>query len=504
MTSIKRFFYKQNLKLHFLVIFLVYFSFFFFRGRIGGDDLQSFNVALNFFYSDLSFFEFFLIEKENLFVLMHRKVWLLQDFLIIKFLSFFNIFFNFNLIFWSKYFAGFIITFYTVLSFYLLIILIKKTKTDYYDFYTTFFIVFSIFFGSGLVSFFSGQYIESLAFLLFLLKCKYKNYSKNFFIDIILINIKPYYLIIILGFEISRRINLIKFYSFKNFFPFIYISILTFVFFLPNLFLGEQFTKLQMSTNMNYNLDFIIFNLFLFFFSPGQGIIFTWTVLLIIVLLGYDKKSTLIKIFFASIFIIFLCTFAHWNGFSPGNRYLLSILPIFIEEIKNCKNYFMFSKEKPNLKKLLLYLLSILTFLNLPTIEDRNTSLHEYERNSAFKFLDKNYVNPDIDDADIFFLPLDKIDFHNSIFSTKVLINKIIKKENFKIAGRDVNLNAIYPMTSIARLIYIQKNDLAYVSDDFLKKIDKFSEILIAIYLITLFSIIFSYLFSINSIIKKN
>ena len=58
-------------------------------------------------------------------------------------------------------------------------------------------------------------------------------------------------------------------------------------------------------------------------------------------------------------------------------------------------------------------------------------------------------------------------------------------------------------MTSIGRLIYIQKNNLGYVTDDLLKKIEKFSEILIAIYLITLFSIIFSYLFSINYIIKK-
>jgi len=504
MNLIQRIFYNQNVKIPFLVIFLFYFSFFFFRGRIGGDDLQSFNVAFNFLNSDLSFFEFFSIDQENSFVLIHRKIWLLQDFLIIKFLSFFNIFLNFNLIFWSKYFAGFIVTFYTVLSFYLLIIFIKKTKTDYYDFYITFFIVFSIFFGSGLVSFFSGQYIESLAFLLFLIKYKYKNYSKNFFLDIMLINIKPYYLLIILGFEISRRINFEKFYNFKNFFPFIYISILTFIFFLPNLFLGHQFTKLVMGFNINLNLDFILFNLFLFFFSPGQGIIFTWTVLIIIILLGYNEKRTLIKIFFVGIFIIFLCTFSYWNGFSPGNRYLLSILPIFTEEFKNCKNYFKLSKKKPNIKIISLYLLSILTFLNLPTIEYRNTSLHEYEKNSALKFLDKNYVNPDIDDTNIFFLPLDKIDFHNSIFSTKVLINKIIKKENFKIAGRDVNLNAIYPMTSIGRLIYIQKNNLGYLTDDLLKKIEKFSEILIAIYLITLFSIIFSYLFSINYIIKKN
>ena len=201
-----------------------------------------------------------------------------------------------------------------------------------------------------------------------------------------------------------------------NFFPFIYISILTFIFFLTNLFLGHQFTKLVMGFNINLNLDFILFNLFLFFFSPGQGIIFTWTVLIIIILLGYNEKRTLIKIFFVGIFIIFLCTFSYWNGFSPGNRYLLSILPIFTEEFKNCKNYFKLSKKKPNIKIISLYLLSILTFLNLPTIEYRNTSLHEYERNSALKFLDKNYVNPDIDDTNIFFLPLDKIDFHNSIF----------------------------------------------------------------------------------------
>jgi hypothetical protein len=117
---------KIKFKKFWLTILILYFSFFFFRGRIGGDDLQAFTVSFNFIFSDLNFIDFFSSDRENAFVLMHRKIWLFQDYLVIKILNFFNYFISFNLSFLSKYFAGYLITLYSVLSFFLFIFFIKK------------------------------------------------------------------------------------------------------------------------------------------------------------------------------------------------------------------------------------------------------------------------------------------------------------------------------------------------------------------------------------------
>ena len=67
---------KINFKKFWLTVIILYFSFFFFRGRIGGDDLQAFNVSFNYIFSDLKFIDFFSSDRENAFVLMHRKIWL--------------------------------------------------------------------------------------------------------------------------------------------------------------------------------------------------------------------------------------------------------------------------------------------------------------------------------------------------------------------------------------------------------------------------------------------
>jgi hypothetical protein len=494
---------KIKFKKFWLTILILYFSFFFFRGRIGGDDLQAFTVSFNFIFSDLNFIDFFSSDRENAFVLMHRKIWLFQDYLVIKILNFFNYFISFNLSFLSKYFAGYLITLYSVLSFFLFIFFIKKKKFDNLDLCISFFLIFSIYFGSGLVSFFSGHYIESLAFLLFLLKYKFKKYSKNFILDIILINIKPYYLALILGYELSRRVNFNKIFQIKNIFPFIYTFFLTFIFFLPNLLLDDNFSKYQFGFNFNFEINFILYNLFLFFLSPGQGILFTWTIILLIIFFGFNKERTLIKLFFSSIFIIFLCTLPFWNGFAPGNRYLLSILPIFIDEIIICKNFFK-NNIKEKKVKFVLIIFFILTIINLPTIEYRNTSIHEYERNTVGKSLNENYVNPDIDDTNIFFIPLDKIDFHHSIFSVKVLVNKIKNNENFQIAGRNLNINAIYPMTSIARVLYIKNMKLNYLEKKMIKIINKLSPILLIIYCVTIFLIILPYFICFKALLKNN
>lgn len=478
-----------------IIFFLtIYFSLFFFRGRLGADDLQTFNVAFNFVETNLDFKEFFSLNYDNSIVLMHRKIWLLIDFIIIKisFLLGFLEIFNVKQI--SKYLSGLMVSFYAVVSFILFFSFLVNKKYQSRNICLSFFITFSIFFGTGLISFFSGSYLESLVFLLFLIRYKIKNKIFIFLIDIILINIKPYYLAIILGLEFTKIVD--KKFSYKySLFPCAYILLLTIIFFLPNFFLGKQFTEFQTGFGFNLDILFIFNNLTLFFFSPGQGIIFTWSIILIFITLGFDRKKTLVKIFFVCVLIIFLCSLGFWNGFSPGNRYLLSILPIFIDEIISSKNYLIqvFYKKK---FKLLLSLIYLLTILNLPTLEYRNTSIHEYERKTSLISLNKNYYNPGIDDSDVFFIPLDKIDFHHTIFSLKILINKIQNQNSIKIAGRNLDMDAVYPMNPLLRLLYISKHNLNYLSDNYLFLINKYRFIINLIYVLTISFLILIFSFS--------
>ena len=56
-------------------------------------------------------------------------------------------------------------------------------------------------------------------------------------------------------------------------------------------------------------------------------------------------------------------------------------------------------------------------------------------------------------------------------FSNKVLFNKIFDIDKFNIGELEVNQSSIYPMTGIARLIFISNNNI----DIYSKEIKKFS-----------------------------
>ena len=91
---------------------------FFYKGRLGGDDLQSFNFAFNLIEeSEYNLFSF-IREDGNIWQFSHRKIWILQNIIIIYLLKFFNFFVNFDLKIISSYFCGYIITFYTIASFF--------------------------------------------------------------------------------------------------------------------------------------------------------------------------------------------------------------------------------------------------------------------------------------------------------------------------------------------------------------------------------------------------
>ena len=125
-------FQLKNLVIFFL---LIMFSLMLFRGRIGSDDLEVFNFVFNFknfhgnifeYLSELknsqSIFEYSDdTQKHSYYTWHHRFIWVIQTYLIYSIVDFFDIFFEFKTLFIHKYFSGFILTFYSVLSFFLCI-----------------------------------------------------------------------------------------------------------------------------------------------------------------------------------------------------------------------------------------------------------------------------------------------------------------------------------------------------------------------------------------------
>ena len=185
--SKKKFLELIHSKYNLYIILPVLLSFLFFRGRLGSDDLEVFNFAIGLFKSELSFFDYLhLITQEKLnfynqdqiptyLTFSHRMFWILQTYIIVNFLSLFNSFFD-NADFIAQYFSGYILSFYTILSFF---IFYKSLLNKNIELSSSFFITFAIFFGTGLISFFSGSYIECLILLLFTIRNSITEKKKN-------------------------------------------------------------------------------------------------------------------------------------------------------------------------------------------------------------------------------------------------------------------------------------------------------------------------------------
>ena len=204
-----------NFNKKFIYIVLLFLSaIFFFRGRLGSDDSEVFNLALAIKNSPLSFFDFIYFLKENYVSSFfyseiflensqlpsfktwnQRFMWVFQTYFIIYLANFLPIKIE-TVNFLSMYFSGFVISFYTCLSFYLSYSFFKKKFLNY----EAFFLTIIIYFGTGLIAFFSGAFIESLIILLLVLRFNVQNKNKiNYFlIDLVILLIKPYYFLVII------------------------------------------------------------------------------------------------------------------------------------------------------------------------------------------------------------------------------------------------------------------------------------------------------------------
>jgi len=430
---------------YFFILLSFILSFLIYRGRLGADDLQAFDASYALVeVFNLNFFGF--IENEsNAWQFGHRLIWILQNVLIILFLKIINIFISFDLEIVSSYFCGWIITFYTFLAYFLFIKVLNKNKISLN---LAFFISTSIFFGTSFISFFTGMYIESLVVLIIILRFLIENPNKNLILDILLTLIKPYYFLVVICLAYNNY-GITK-YTLK------YIIFIGLITALQKLLLLTIFQSFVTTLPINFELNFIIKNIFDIFFSFGFGLIFTSTIIIFLIIFGSDKK-TFVKFIFIFMFILLLSILPFWHGQSPGGRYILSFLFIFLPEIIRS----LLRIKKLNNFKLIFFTIYLITLLNLPTLEYRNTNIKNYQDSAASNKIAKNPSDRNVNS-----FPVNDISFNNIIFAHKILWSKIKNDYENKITIENYTfqIKDSYPMTGLKRIIFIHDNKLDYLN----------------------------------------
>ena len=494
----------QSKSLYLIGAFLL--SFLIFRGRLGSDDIEVYNFVKYFIYSDLNLKDFIAnivsnsyTSEENLqnfsvSTWSHRFVWITQTYIITKIIFIFDIFFDFNKEFISKYFSGYILTFYTFFAFLIVLFDFQKRQNVYYSF----FLCSIIFFGTGLISFFTGAYIESLILLLFVSRQVTQNYKKIFIYDLIIILIKPYYFIYLIFLYFLNNKGLIK-----NI-PLVVSLLLSFILIklFINSFSSTENVSFFLSFMPNFDFYFVMKNLISFYFSLGMGIFFTSTIVIILIIFGYSNK-TILKIFGLFFLSIFFCFWEGFHGYAPGGRYFLPIVVTFLPEIETGFNKIVRNINKFKFK-IVLNILFFLLISNLSTLEYRNTNLVSYINNTVNKNTGNNFVLMMEDNKfTLLNTPIQSISYNHIIFSNKVVINKLLNKNRINVDINTIDLNNIYPMTGIGRLIFISNQNIILYGDNLKKFSDSIKLILIILYIIT--AVIFLYFVFISFInLKKS
>ena len=502
----------KKLNIGFLYLIIIFISFLFFRGRLGSDDIEVYNFVKYFISSELSFKDFiinldFYIDKTSEYedvqvfsynTWSHRFIWVFQTYIITKLVYIFNFFWDFDKIFFSQYFSGYILTFYSFLSYLLVYLYLRK----YNNFYYSFLLSSIIFFGTGLISFFTGSYIESLILLLFVFRVISQELKKKFIFDLLIILIKPYYFVYIALLYFCDNKSFTK--NIKFFF-FLILSFIIIKFIITYNFPTQQSNlDLLKSFNPNFDIELILNNLYKFYFSYGVGILFSSSIIIILFIFGYNKESKykIVGLIFLS---IFLCLWEGFHGYAPGGRYFLPIVVTFLKEFNSGFNYLFKNLDKIKFR-FISFIILLLLILNLPVLEYRNTNLTSYLNQSAKKEYVINKLV--IKDGKIIKknTPIEKITYNHLIFSNIIVVNKIFGSNNIYFNNQEIELNDIYPMTGIARVIYIGNNKLEIYGKKINEFANNFEKILIFFYVLIasvyIFLIIYSY-YNLISLIKK-
>ena len=243
-------------------------------------------------------------------------------------------------------FLSLIFYFFFILNIIFLIYYSSKKKNNYI---INFAVPLIFLFTSYLGNFINFEHFEVILANLFTIKLIYNERSKSinlfliFVIDLIILTSKIYYLpvVIILNFLIFKK-------NFKNFFiyNFIIASISLIIFkFKSFLIVKEGQFNFDNWYKPSFEIESIIENFFLIFFSPSIGLIVTAPLILISIFYSIKKFDTKIKFLSLLSLIAVLSLFYFWHGNgSSGSRYLYPVLILFYKEFQIF--YLKFSRYK--------------------------------------------------------------------------------------------------------------------------------------------------------------
>jgi len=449
---------SKNLFLYF-IIFVV--SFIFYEGLINGSDHQFvYNWILEHQKFDGNLLNY--IDQADPTKTFHYTFWIIHDYVIFFIFKVISYISGVQNPFFYEYAIGWILTFYFFLGYLVFYNELIKQKIISS---IAFILASSIFFGSAIICFSTGYVSECGILLLFVLRMKTNNIYYKFIFDILIIFIKPYYLIVsgILILSQIDNINNIKVNNFKNYIDnflkkeFIYVSLLV-IFFISTKIQLLLFSDFTDSFFRGFDLFYFFRNFILLFFSPSFGLLFTFSSIVILLIKGWNGIATILKVLSIILLSFFLSLLPYWHGQMGGSRYLAPALIIFLPEIIIAAK--IIQKQILLKNNFIILILIFITILNIPVVEYRNTAINEYVSNTVVK--NKTYQQRfSYNDGDQNYYNFYDIKFHPSIFATNIMISKSL--------GIDVNINNVfrkipnknfYPQSGFGRIIFIEKNSL--------------------------------------------
>lgn len=422
-----------------IIAALIFFVFIFNPIILSVDNLTYYNQTLdfiNYIFKDHSI----ILKIQNTFFIIHNIPFVFLN----KVLGFF--FSTLIVNFLIEYFINFILTFYIILAFYICYLLTyKKIKNKLYSL----FLCVLIFFGTGLITFFSGSYVENIIILFFFLRFYCKNRFILFSLDLCICLIKPYYLIFILFFcFLSEKKIFNKFLSNFNYFVFILLIVILDILIVKYFHISNPIYD----NGFNFKFKDILINFRDIFFSSSSGIFNTLIFLIIFIIFG-SKKETIYKTVCVLIFFIFLSLFNFWYAHLPmSGRYILSIIPFFFAEILNGFQYFL---KKKNFFKIIFFVFIFLNnLINLPTINIKNTSYKHYSMSAV-----DSGIFDSVNNQQKYFHPINSPTFHQYYFNYKFLKAYFSGNESFYFESMHIKVLDVYPSLGISRAIYAINND---------------------------------------------
>lgn len=459
MNTLKNFYYfihKKNNHI-FPILLIIFFSSLLGPVILTGDSLkyylQSENIAnfiLGNHHNELII--------HNLFMTIHNTlIVLLSKIFIFKFLIINN---------WLIFIISFLYSFYYWVAFYICYLLsVKKIKNKI----SSLFLCFSLFFGTGLITFFSASYLENIVVLILFIRF----YSDNrfFFLltELSICLIKPYYFIFVIYFIFFHQKKVFDKISYQ-----IYYSIVLFLLILIlNLFFYTNHIEFNYA---EINLKNVYTNFLDIFFSNSSGIINTVTFILILIIFGF-KKMTVYKIILTLLFFIFLSFSNFWYAHLPmSGRYILSILPFFFPEI--LAGFMFLLKFKKFSFVFAFFVFTIFNnLINLPTINIKNTSFEHYSANAI---ANGNFKNVSIKQ---YYHPINDYKFHQFFLNYKYSFSIITSQKNLYFQNNLIDMENIYPAVGILRIKYAIQNynkikNIKIINNKFILYIESLSKII--------------------------